>query len=83
MGLLTVQNVKVSQVLHVRPSIVWMVRSSMDFLSSSMDCAYGRPHYCPSMDNDHGRPHYCPWETLLFMNHIFLQEHFLVSLGGS
>ena len=31
----------------------------------------------------HGRPHYRPWETLSFMNHILVQEHFLVSLGGS
>ena len=44
---------------------------------------YGRLYYPPSMDNVHGRPYYRPWETSSIINHILVQEHFLVSLGGS
>ena len=36
-----------------------------------------------SMDDVHGRSRYRPWETLSFINHILVQEHPLVSLGGS
>ena len=35
------------------------------------------------MDDVHGRSRYRPWETLSFINHILVQEHPLVSLGGS
>ena len=66
--------------MHVCPSTVWMVRSSTDFLSLSLDNVHGRPRYHLSMDNVHGQPHYCPWETSSFINHILVQEHFLVSL---
>ena len=37
----------------------------------------------PPMDIVHGRPHYRPWETSSIINHILVQEHFLISLGGS
>ena len=47
--------------MHVRPSIVWTVGSSTDFLSSSMYNVHGRPHYRPSMGDFviHG-PYSCP-----------------------
>ena len=44
---------------------------------------HGRLRYRPSMDNVHEQPHYRPWESLSVINHILVQEHFLVSLGGS
>ena len=44
---------------------------------------HGQRLWMTSLSSVHGRPHYHPWETSSFMNHILVQEHFLVSSGGS
>ena len=53
------------------------------FLTIVHGNVYGRLQYRPSMDNVLGQPYYRPRETSSVINHILIQEHLVVSLGGS
>ena len=79
MGLLTAPTCRIF--LSVACSSVHYMDGSI--IHGFLIIVHGQLHYRPSMDIVHGRPHNRPWETSSIINHILVQEHFLISLGGS
>ena len=53
------------------------------FLTIIHGNVYGRLQCRPSIDNVLGRPYHRPRETSLVTAYIFIQWHFVVSLGDS